>query len=374
MVSPIPAKLPSRFETLLLPPIILQSVLIGGGYSTGREVVEYAGRFGNQGWLAVAVILLGFSVMSVLAFELARVARAYDYKTWVRALIGPLWPIFDVLLLVMILLVIAVMMSAVGAVLEQTLGIPSIVGISVAVLVVAALNYFGSGVIERFKSWGTLALYFGYIVFAGLVIAGRDTVPLDVAGPAPVSAGAVLLAGMLYVGYNLSVYPTVLFTLHRQTRRWETVLSGVIAGLLMTIPFVLTLICILRLGAPSTVLDAEVPWLVMLDGLGGRWVVPLFGIVVGWTLVETSVGSIHAVLDRVDRHSDDLPHWLVPPTGMTSRRRAVLAATFLVGAVALSRVGIIALVATGYGLLAWGFIVLLAIPLLTVGLRRILRG
>jgi len=56
----------SRFHRLLLPPIILQSVLIGGGYATGREVIQYAGRFGSRGWFSVAVIFLGFSVVAVL--------------------------------------------------------------------------------------------------------------------------------------------------------------------------------------------------------------------------------------------------------------------------------------------------------------------
>lgn len=37
---------------LVLPGIILQSVLIGGGYATGREIVEYGAKFGAMGWLS----------------------------------------------------------------------------------------------------------------------------------------------------------------------------------------------------------------------------------------------------------------------------------------------------------------------------------
>lgn len=36
---------------MILPGIILQSVLIGGGYATGREIVEYGAKFGAMGWL-----------------------------------------------------------------------------------------------------------------------------------------------------------------------------------------------------------------------------------------------------------------------------------------------------------------------------------
>ena len=122
-------------------------------------------------------------------------------------------------------------------------------------------------------------------------------------------------------------------------------------------------------------LDAEIPWLVMLEGAGGGWVIAIYGVVVGWTLVETSVGSLHALVDRIDKNLDDLPAGLARRLeSLSAVQRATIAGAFLVIAMALSRVGIIDLVATGYGLLAWGFIGLLAIPLLTVGVYRITGG
>ena len=38
-----------RFEQFLLPGIVFQSVLIGGAYATGREIVQYGARFGAVG-------------------------------------------------------------------------------------------------------------------------------------------------------------------------------------------------------------------------------------------------------------------------------------------------------------------------------------
>jgi uncharacterized membrane protein YkvI len=54
-------------------------------------------------------------------------------------------------------------------------------------------------------------------------------------------------------------------------------------------------------------------------------------------------------------------------------QRAILSVAVLAIATGLATFGIIDLVAKGYGLLAWGYIVLLAVPLLTVGVWRILR-
>ena len=61
-----------RFEALVLPAIIAQSMIIGGGYSTGREIVEYTGQFGPPAWLGVTIIFGGFALIAALAFELVR--------------------------------------------------------------------------------------------------------------------------------------------------------------------------------------------------------------------------------------------------------------------------------------------------------------
>ena len=129
----------SRFQKLVLPGLILQSVVIGGGYSTGREVVQYGARYGAVGWITVVVAVVGFSLVSALVFEVARVFRSYDYKTWIQQIIGKFWPIFEGLFLVMVIIGIAVVVSAGGNILEQTWGfpyLPAVLGITAAVAVI----------------------------------------------------------------------------------------------------------------------------------------------------------------------------------------------------------------------------------------------
>ena len=366
----------TRFHSWLLPAIISQSLIMGGGYSTGREITQYAGRFGPQGWWAVLVIFLGFALLSSLAFEVARLGGHYDYKAWARSLVGPLWPLFDLLVLAMLLLIIAVMAAAIGSVLRQTIGLPDAVGLAIAFVFVGLLAWKGERFMERFKTFGSVALYLGYLAFAAFVLSSpRPEVP---AAPAPVPSGEVLISSIQYVGYNLATFPAVLFCLHRQKSRVDTAVSGVLSGLLMTLPFALTLLCLLRFWPDPAVIDAEVPWLVMLErAAGGKaaaavWAA-LFGVVAGWTLLETAVGGIHALVDRIDRNLGDLPAAVRPSGGrLSDMARVVLSLAVLSAALLLSRIGIIDLVAKGYGMLAWGFIVLLAIPLLTVGVWRIL--
>src|SRR5690606_16913512 len=100
---------------------------------------------------------------------------------------------------------------------------------------------------------------------------------------------SVLWSGVIYVGYNLAVFPAALFTVKRQRSLAETLSAGIIAGLLMTAPWFLTYLSVMGYYPDVSVMNAAVPWLAMLTGFGNV-VVVTFGVVVGWTLIETATG------------------------------------------------------------------------------------
>ena len=50
------------------------------------------------------------------------------------------------------------------------------------------------------------------------------------------------------------------------------------------------------------------------------------------------------------------------------------AALLMLLAVLLSRVGLITLIEKGYGTITWGFLIVFVLPVLTIGLAKILRS
>ena len=363
-----------RFQQYLLPGIVFQSVLIGGAYATGREIVQYGARFGAMGLWSILAIFAGFTLVAMVAYEFARLMRAYDYRSFVRHLIGPLWPVFDVLYVVMVVLTIAVVNAATGSVVERVLGWPYWVGVALVVVLVGLLLAGGRRVIERFKTIGSVLLYGGYLVFAGLVLAKtwghveQVFAAGDTRYAGTVTIGEVFFTGVLYVGYNLGVLPAALFVLDKQTERRHTLGAGLITGVMATVPFVLTYLALMGFYPSTDVFDAPVPWLVMLRTVGGPVLITAFALIILWTLIETSTGMIHAVVDRIDAGLQEagLPR-------LSPARVGLFSVVVLLAAAALSHFGIIALVARGYGAMAYAFLLLFALPLLTRGLWRVLR-
>ena len=104
----------SVFHRIWLPGFLLQSVIIGGGYATGRELIEYFLSVGPiAGLLGMLVATIAFSVISVLGFELARVSKSYNYRSFFVQLLGKGWFIFEFAYFVLGLLVFSVIGAAV---------------------------------------------------------------------------------------------------------------------------------------------------------------------------------------------------------------------------------------------------------------------
>lgn len=363
---------PSWFSRLLLPAIIFQSVLIGGGYASGREIVEFGAKYGALGVWTVVAIAIGFAVMAAIGYEFARVFRSYDYRTFMRNLIGPGWILFDILYIIMAVLVIAIVSSAAGEIAMSTLGLPYAAGVGVVILLVALVEFFGRRFSETFMTIGTALLYVSFIVFGAVVLSNRWGAVQDVFARGDASfipgstVGAALFSGLLYVGYNLVVMPSNFFSLDNLRSRGDAVGAGLFTGLLSTLPFILTYLAILGFYPNEEVLNAAVPWLVMLQQVDASGIAWIYTVVVFFTLIETGVGLMHAIVGRINSALSEFGR-----SELGGTQRALLTIGVLVAAALMSQFGLIALVAQGYTAMSYGFLILFALPLATVGLYKI---
>ena len=119
----------SRFQRFLLPGFAFKAVVIGGGYATGRELAEFFLPSGPWGGVAAMLLAMAlWSAICVVTFLFARANAALDYRTFVRALLGPGWLLFEAAYLLFVVLILAVFGAAAGAIGAATLGLPTLAG------------------------------------------------------------------------------------------------------------------------------------------------------------------------------------------------------------------------------------------------------
>lgn len=354
------------FRVYLLPGAVFQSVLVGGGYGTGREIVEFFTQHGGLGgFLAMGVTLMCWIVVLGLTYDFARRFQAYDYRSFFQQLLGRWWIAFEVLFIIMLLLVLAVVASAAGSVLSQEIGLPYMAGIAAMLVLVGTLTFFGRTIVANSLAIWTVVLYILFISYfvASVSTFGGDS--LDVLSRGEVGSGWAV-GGFQYAMYNLFIVPVVLYSAAAIRTVREAWGAAVVAGLICITPA--ALFHFTFLSQYPEVVGFEIPVYSILGFVGLQALVlayigGLFG-----TFIETGAGLIHGVNERIDSYLRDQGR-----RPLTGRARSAIAMTAVAASAALATVGIIPLIARGYGSIAWGFFAIYIIPLLTIGVMKIKR-
>lgn len=355
-----------KLKMYMVPGIVFQSLVVAGGYGTGRELAEFFLRYGTWGGLfgMLGVSLAVWSVVCALTFALARKFSAYDYRAFFTKLLGPAWPAYEVCYFAMVVLILAVVVSAAGETLRALCGLDYMLGVGLMALVTGFLVLRGAGAIEKFLSWWSFVLYGVYLVFLAVCLARYG----GALGQAFAGGGAEpgwALGGLRYALYNLGSVPAVLFTVRRCKTPRQAAVSGVLAGVIGILP---ALFLFLGMAAFTPfVLSEPLPVNAILQVLGLPWLQTAFQIVLFGTLIETAAGLIFAVADRFE--SSYAEYRLSPPRAL----RPALTAGLLAAGAALARIGLTGLVQSGYGTVSWAFLPVYALPLVTVGVFLLLR-
>src|SRR6185437_7348770 len=160
------AAVSSRFQRFLLPGLAFKAVVIGGGYATGRELAEFFLPSGPWGGIAAMVLAsIIWCGVCVATFVFARATGALDYQSFVRALLGPGWLVFEAAYVLFVILILAVFGAAAGAIGAAMLGLPTLVGTLALMIAIALFTTFGNASVERLFKYVSFLLYGVYVLF-----------------------------------------------------------------------------------------------------------------------------------------------------------------------------------------------------------------
>ncbi len=355
------------FRVYIIPGAVFQSVMVGGGYGTGREIVEFFTSYGLLGGLlGLGITFTSMAVILALTFEFARLFNVYDYRNFFKRLLGRGWVTFEALIILIFLLVLAVLASAAGNILRDNFGISYGAGLTIMLVVVGVLTFFGRDVIAKVLTFWSLFLYAVFFTFFVLVFSSDWTPIADAFSHAEVLDGW-WQSGFKYALYNIAAAPLLLYVARVFETRAEAVTSGVIAGAIAIIPAVVFQFA--YIAAYPEILDQPIPTYWMMGQLGMTVLLVIYSVMLFGTFIETGAGMLQGINERIDAYLVEKRG-----SGLSRIAHAVLAVSAIIVSALLSLWGITNLVAQGYGTMAWGFLFVYVIPLLTIGLYRIIRS
>ena len=336
------------FRIYIIPGAVFQSVMIGGGYGTGREIVEYFTSYGFLGGLfGLCIAFAVLAIVLALTFEFSRLFQVYDYRNFFKRLLGRGWVAFEVLIILQFLLVLAVLASAAGNILRDNFGLPYGIGLSIMLVVVGTLTFYGRNVIAKVLTFWSFILYVVFFTFFISVFSSEWTQIVEEINRAEIISGW-WRSGFKYAMYNLASAPLLLYVARGFERRAEALRSGVIAGAIAIVPAVI--FQIVFFAVYPEVLDQAIPVYWMMVQLGMTVLLIIYSVMLFGTFIETGAGMLQGINERIDA-------FLIEKrgNGLSRISHAVIAVFAIVISAMLSLWGITNLIAEGYGTMAWGF-------------------
>ncbi len=355
----------SWFQRYLLPGLAFKAVVIGGGYATGRELAEFFLPSGPQGGLlAILLAMLIWSAVCAVTFCLARATASWDYRTFFKNLLGPLWVLFEAAYVLFIILILAVFGAAAGAIGAAVLGWPPIAGTCCLIISISLVAAYGNASVEQLFKWVSIFLYATYGVFVVLsLFAFGDKILTHLSIPAP--RDGWVSGGLTYASYNVVGAVIILPVLRHLRSTKDALAAGMLAGPLAMIPALLFFICMIayypQIGNESLPSDF------LLRRLNFPAFHFLFQLMIFLALLESGTGCVHAINERVAQ-----AYAARKGKSLSKMLRLSITGALLVGSIFLAaQFGLVTLIARGYRGLAYVFLGVFVLPVMTLGVWQL---
>ncbi len=351
------------FKKFILPGLIFQSLVIGGGYGTGRELVEFFLLLGpKSGLYGMIISLLIWCIVLSCTFDLSRKFNTYDYRSFLKKILGKGWILYETTYLIGMLLVVSVLGSASGNLLMDMFNIPTIYGTLLMIFFIGIFSYFGSKLVEIFLSYWSIALYGVFLmliifisssyneqIFSNLFLVEKESPWIE--------------NGIKYAAYNVGIVPAMLFCLKNIKTRKEAIISGSLGGLLAIIPGFMIYFSLIS-HYPQINFET-IPTNFLLNKIDSDLFKIIFQIILFGTFVETGLGLIHGFNER-------LAAWLREEknTILTGFNRLIISSSILLICIFFAEnFGLINLISKGYGTLTWAYWIIFVIPVVFLAFK-----
>ncbi|MBO8127852.1 MAG: hypothetical protein H0Z39_01455 [Peptococcaceae bacterium] len=283
--------------------------VIGAGFASGQEIMQFFGHFGYWGLWGIITATALFAYLGAVVQVTAVNLRSSNYREVLDYFLGSrLAKAMDIFSMLMLLGCLGVMLAGSGAIFEEQMGWPSAAGVVFLALLIIVILWFGlTGVVAANVVLVPLKL----LVVCGVAILSLMMVP-DVLPTAEMAAenhitGNWIWAATLYVSYNIILSLAVLSSLGRHISRKEAVIGGFAGGL--AIGLAATAVTTAIITYYSVVINYQVP-LLYLAGVVHPAIRFIVSLVIWLAMVTTAIANAHGFASRLAK-SDERRYRLV---------------------------------------------------------------
>jgi uncharacterized membrane protein YkvI len=204
--------------------------VVGAGFATGQEVLQFFTRFGVMGLAGLMLTTVMFVLFGYITMDLGRQLNARSHREIIHHSGGKyLGPVFDGIITFFLFGALTAMIAGTGALFTEQFGFPGLVG-NLAMGVLTALTVLRgiNGVINSIS----FIVPFLLVAVIGTSVFSIASSPPDIY--AQVGESSLItnwfLAAVLYVSYNMILSIAVLGPLGVKSRDKKALRNGAVLG------------------------------------------------------------------------------------------------------------------------------------------------
>ena len=274
--------------------------VVGAGFATGQEVLQFFGFYGLKGFLGLALSGLLFAFYGSIILQLGLRLQADSHLKVIRET-GGKWigTIVDWVITFFLFGALVVMAAGAGAIFKEQFGLSPLLGNALMMILTLLTVLAGiSGVITAISLVAPvlLASVIGIGIFS-LVKVGFDPGALQWSDPARAAVPFWPLAALLYVSYNLILSVAVLAPLGKEVKDPKVLAKGALwGGIGLTLGAMVITVAIITNSPEATRFDVPMAF------IAGSFAPILGTLYTGVLFLEiytTAVGSLYGFISRL---------------------------------------------------------------------------
>ncbi|STQ86175.1 hypothetical protein LS73_000010 [Helicobacter muridarum] len=329
--------------------------VIGAGYASGQEILQYFLYFKEHTWLIVCLTTLLFFVFGYLPAWLAITLRTNSYIQAINPLNIKFLSLFcDLFITLSLFGTLVIMLSGAGATFEDKFGLPMFVGALVVCILLVINTYIGLNTIVKVMEIVIPIMFLGVAVVGIYSIVNPSNASEQEIANAAVNNSSLIwhwgISAVLYVAFNFQLALAVLVPLSDESKNNSTIFFGILLGAIMLGGCALFLSLVLKAHIVE-VGTQRLPMIVLANNMS-PFIGSLYAIILFCGLYSTAITCFYGSVERFKK---------IYKLQRTSSL-IVITATALVGFFA-SLLGFKDLISIVYPLLGYGGIVIMLIIL-----------
>lgn len=240
--------------------LVIIGALIGAGFASGQEIYSF---FYSYGIIGLIGIIVTCSLICLVIYKTLKIIWKYDienYNGFLSVFIknSKITQLINGILNILLLVTFYIMIAGFGAYFNQELGINSIIG-SAILVVLSAVVFFTSvkGVLKVSEFVVPLLLLF--IVLIGW----RNLLTIDVGKDVLYAKNGWLISGIVYCSYNIILLIPTLISIKNQIRRQSNIkFIAILCGILMTTMSILIYMLLIKADVELDTLEMPIVYVI----------------------------------------------------------------------------------------------------------------